>query len=85
MIVPIEKDRYGRTVAEVYVPDKKTSAINLNLEMVRGGYAWHYAQYSDTCTMRDLLIAAEGMAKQEKAGIWSGNPQPPWEWRKANK
>ncbi|WP_229642288.1 thermonuclease family protein [Waterburya agarophytonicola] len=85
MIVPIEKDRYGRTVAEVYVPDRKTSAINLNLEMVRAGYAWHYAQYSDTCTMRDQLIAAEGMAKQEKAGIWTGNPQPPWEFRKANK
>ncbi len=85
LLVPIEKDRYGRTVAEVYLPDRKTSAINLNLEMVRAGYAWHYAQYSDTCTMRDQLIAAEGMAKNEKLGIWKGNPQPPWEWRSANK
>ena len=85
LVVPIEQDRYGRTVAELYVPDRKTSAINLNLEMVRAGYAWHYAQYSDTCTMRDLLIAAEGMAKNEGLGIWSGNPQPPWVWRKSNK
>ena len=85
LVVPIEKDRYGRTVAELYVPDRKNSAINLNLEMVRAGYAWHYAQYSDTCTMRDQLIAAEGMAKNEGIGIWSGNPQPPWEWRRANK
>ncbi len=84
-IVPIEQDRYGRTVAEVYVPDKKTSAINLNLEMVRAGYAWHYAQYSDSCTMRDLLIAAEGMAKNEGIGIWSGNPHPPWEFRRKAK
>lgn len=72
-------------VAEVCVPDRKDSAINLNLEMVRGGYAWHYARYFNTCTMRDLLIAAEGMAKNEGLGIWKGNPQPLWEWRKANK
>jgi len=85
LIVPIEKDRYGRTVAEVYVPDRKTSAINLNLEMVRAGHAWHYAQYSNSCTMRDQLIVAESMAKNEGLGIWNGNPQPPWEWRKANK
>ena len=85
LIVPIEKDRYGRTVAEVYIPDRKTSAINLNLEMVRAGYAWHYAQYSDTCTMRDLLIAAQGMAKNDGIGIWSGNPQPPWEFRRKSK
>ena len=85
LIVPIEKDRYGRTVAEVYVPDRKTSAINLNLEMVRAGYAWHYAQYSDTCTMRDLLVAAEGMAKNEGLGIWNGNPIPPWDYRKSKK
>ena len=85
LIVPIEKDRYERTVAEVYVPDRKDSAINLNLEMVRAGYAWHYAQYSDSCPMRSQLIVAEGMAKNEGLGVWSGSPQPPWEWRKANK
>lgn len=85
LIVPIEKDRYDRTVAEVYVPDRKTSAINLNLEMVRAGYAWHYAQYSDNCPMRDQLIVAEGMAKNEGTGIWSGNPQPLWEWRRKAK
>ena len=85
LLVPIEQDRYGRTVAEVYVQDRKTSAINLNLEMVRAGYAWHYAQYSDSCPIRDELVMAEGMAKHEGAGIWIGNPQPPWEWRKAHK
>jgi endonuclease YncB( thermonuclease family) len=68
-IIPtqIEKDRYGRTVAEVYVQDRKNSAISLNLETVRAGYAWHYAQYFDSCPIQDELIMAEGMAKQEKA------------------
>ena len=85
LIVQIEKDKYERTVAELYVQERKDSPINLNLEMVRAGYAWHYAQYSDTCTIRDQLIVAESMAKNEGIGIWSGNPQPPWEFRrKAN-
>lgn len=85
LLVPIEQDRYERTVAELYVQDRSDSAINLNLEMVRAGYAWHYAQYSDSCPMRDQLIVAEGMAKSEGVGIWNGNPQPPWEWRRTNK
>ena len=85
LIVPIEQDRYGRTVAEAYVPDGKTSAISLNLEMVRSGYAWHYPQYSTTCTIRDQLIAAQGMAQNEGLGIWQGNPQPPWEFRSSTK
>ncbi|WP_036489772.1 hypothetical protein [Myxosarcina sp. GI1] len=30
------------------------------------------------------LIAQE-LAQKEGLGIWNGNPQPPWKWRKANK
>ncbi|MEO0929011.1 MAG: thermonuclease family protein, partial [Cyanobacteria bacterium J06643_13] len=39
LILPIEQDRYKRTVAEVYVKDSPTSVINLNVQMVRDGYA----------------------------------------------
>ena len=39
LLVPVEKDRYGRTVAEVYVKDSKSTIINLNVQMVRDGYA----------------------------------------------
>ena len=49
LLVPIEKDRYQRTVAEVYVQDSKDSAIPLNFQMVRDGYAWHYERYSANC------------------------------------
>ncbi|MGB5635412.1 MAG: thermonuclease family protein, partial [Waterburya sp.] len=85
LLVPIEKDRYGRTVAELYVQDRSDSAINLNLEMVRSGYAWHYGQYSGNCPIRDELIMAEGMAKQEGAGIWNGSHTPPWDYRKSKR
>lgn len=85
MLVPIEKDRYGRTVAEVYVPDSNNTAIHLNMQMLRDGYAWHYAQYSDNCLNPQDFVMAEQLAKDEKLGVWNGNHQKPWEWRKANK
>lgn len=53
VLVPIEKDRYGRTVTEVYVKDSKSTAINLNVQMVRDGYAWHYEKYAGNCPIRD--------------------------------
>ncbi len=85
LLVPIEKDRYGRTVAEVYVQDRKDSAINLNVQMVRDGYAWHYEKYSGKCPIRHEFAVAQELAQKEGLGIWNGNPQPPWEWRQSNK
>src|SRR4051812_23345472 len=37
-----DTDRYGRTVAEVVLPDGRS----LNREMVRAGYAWWYRSYA---------------------------------------
>ncbi|MEE8369267.1 MAG: thermonuclease family protein, partial [Dehalococcoidia bacterium] len=37
-----DTDRYGRLVARVYV-----GTNDVNLELVRAGFAWHYRQYSD--------------------------------------
>jgi endonuclease YncB( thermonuclease family) len=85
LLVPVEKDRYGRTVAEVYVKDSKSTAINLNVQMVRDGYAWHYEKYAGNCPIRNEFAIAQKSAQKEGLGIWNGNPQPPWEWRKANK
>ena len=84
LLVPIEKDKYGRTVAEVYVQDSDDTAVNLNMQMVRDGYAWHYAQYSDNCPTKNELVLAEELARKEGWGVWSGSNIPPWQWRKAN-
>ena len=85
LLVPIEEDRYERVVGELYVQNKKESAIPLNLEMVRSGYAWHYERYSANCPSGEQFAIAQELAQEERLGIWSGNPQPPWEWRKAKK
>ena len=84
-IIPVEKDKQGRTVAEVYAQDSKKTAIHLNLQMVRLGYAWHYPEYSNNCLRPQDFALAEQLAREEDLGVWNGSHQPPWEWRKANK
>jgi endonuclease YncB( thermonuclease family) len=39
-IQPVDKDRYGRTVAEVILPDGRS----LNREMIGQGAAWWYRE-----------------------------------------
>ena len=72
----VEKDRYGRTVAEVILPDGRS----LNQEMVSQGMAWWYRQYAPNDRELSRL---ESEAKAASRGLWSqAKPTPPWEWRK---
>ena len=71
----VDKDRYGRTVAEVSLPDGRS----LNREMVRAGMCWWYRAYAPAD--RDLA-ALEAEAKAAKRGLWSqSGAVPPWDWR----
>jgi endonuclease YncB( thermonuclease family) len=71
----VDIDRYGRTVATVYLDDGR----ELNLEILKAGYAWHYKRYSK----RQDYADAETSARAERLGLWvDKNPTPPWEWRR---
>ena len=77
---PQVKDRYGRTVAEIYV-----GSTNINLQMVRRGAAFTYRQYLKQCD-RDVYLNAESMAKREKQGVWGPyQTQLPWEYRRSRR
>ncbi len=71
-----ERDRYGRTVARVYV-----DGVDVNRKLVESGAAWVYRQYN-----RDQsLLQAEAEAKVAKRGLWAlpeAERMPPWEWRR---
>jgi endonuclease YncB( thermonuclease family) len=74
--VRIEKsgvDRYGRTLAFVFVGD-----LCLNNELLKQGLAWHYIEYNhDTALMK-----LEADARSRKIGLWSiPEPTPPWDFR----
>lgn len=86
-VKPIEKDRYNRTVAELWIPIKPDyeQQIHLNTAMVEAGMAYHYQQYSGNCESAENLGWAEKIARDEKLGVWNGKHQKPWEFRASNK
>ncbi|WP_081716825.1 thermonuclease family protein [Leptolyngbya sp. Heron Island J] len=85
-VVPIEKDRYGRTVADLFVIRPDGSEIHLNSQMVMDGMAYHYKKYSGSCPQPDVLVRAEEIAKERLAGVWAiPNTQYPWNYRKKNR
>lgn len=70
-----DTDRYGRSIGDIILSDGR----NLNREVVRAGYAWHYVKYSDDASLGKL----EAEARKAKRGLWQDkNPMAPWEWRK---
>ena len=86
-LIRVGIDRYGRTIAELFVPalSNPEQEIHLNSAMVEAGYAWHYEQYSDNCPNKYGLEIAENIARDNKVGVYSGSHQEPWLWRKFNK
>ncbi len=57
---------------------------DINLIMVKTGYAWHYKKYQDEQTVeeRTAFNTAEINARSSIIGLWQEpNPAPPWEWR----
>ncbi len=66
-------DQYQRSVARVTLEGEDVS-----LEMIRGGYAWHYAHYS-----RDArYAAAQREARAAQRGLWQDRtPIAPWDYR----
>ena len=60
------KDRYGRILGTVLA-----GSLNVNLQMLRDGFAWHYKRYDKT---REFS-AAEAEARKERRGLWA-DPNP---------
>lgn len=74
-LIAHNKDRYGRTVGTIILPDGR----NLNEELIRNGYAWHYKEYSRDKNLGNL----ETDARRFKRGLWQDkNPVAPWDFRK---
>lgn len=78
----ISRDRYGRTVAELYVGKQ-----SVNLQMIKEGQAVVYRQYLNGCTAtKDQYLQAETQAKQKRLGFWSQlSPVMPWDYRRGKR
>jgi micrococcal nuclease len=72
-LVVTGRDRNRRVIAVVFC-----NRQNINLAMIRTGYAWHYKKYSTDPSFAD----AELQARKKRIGIWKmKNPVAPWEFR----
>jgi endonuclease YncB( thermonuclease family) len=72
VIVPSDTDRYGRTVARVWVDD-----LDVNRELVRRGAVWFESEYAKD----DALFREEQAARAAKKGLWANPHIEPWIWR----
>ena len=71
----LKKDRYGRSIGKVSTSRFK----DVNLEMIKAGYAWHYKEYNDDKT----YASAEVSARKNKKGLWQDkNTVKPQDFRK---
>ena len=67
-------DNFGRLLGRVSV-----GGLDVNLELVRRGLAWHYKRYS----IDPALADAETAARARRAGLWvDPAPVPPWAYRR---
>jgi endonuclease YncB( thermonuclease family) len=76
VILPVDTDRYGRTIAHVWV-----DGAYANRELMKSGAAWFYTEYANG----DCLYWVEQEARGAKRGLWAlpaKTQMEPWEWRK---
>jgi len=69
------KDKYGRILANVFLPDR----TNVNHMLVGEGWCWWYRKYAPgDVELEELEIAA----RRAKRGLWADPHRVlPWEWR----
>jgi endonuclease YncB( thermonuclease family) len=76
VLVPFDTDRYGRTVAYLWIKD-----TYVNREMVKRGAAWFYDEFAADNSLYDV----ENAARDAKRGLWAlplKQRVEPWEWRR---
>jgi len=69
-----KRDRYGRIVGKIWV-----NGVDVCLEQVKAGFAWHYKKYQHEQSPEDqrLYADAEIRARNERLGLWrENNPIP---------
>lgn len=76
-ITMVGKDPYQRILGRVFV-----EKVDVNLELIRLGFAWHYVKYSDDPSLKD----SQATAQKAGLGLWAvSDAVAPWEWRSSLK
>jgi endonuclease YncB( thermonuclease family) len=76
----VDSDRYGRKIGEIFLASNGTEKF-INEEMAKAGMAYSYDKYKN-CPNQIAIQNGEAIAKSQKLGVWSGEFQKPWDYRK---
>lgn len=72
-------DRYSRKIGEIFLGEKF-----INEEMTKSGMAYSYDRYKN-CPNQIAIGNGEAIAQSKKLGVWGGEYQKPWDYRKAKR
>ncbi len=73
----VDVDAHDRAVGVVF-----EGGADINLALVRSGWAWAYRRYLSAPYASEYLDA-ERQARAKRLGLWKQpNPMPPWEFRR---
>ncbi len=78
----IKSDRYGRSVAEVWINSAEFGTELVQSRMISAGMAYGYDRYKSDCPSWEAVASAQEYAKSNRFGVWGGNYQLPWNYRK---
>jgi micrococcal nuclease len=77
-VQPVDVDRYGRVVAEIWTNEGLVQSIQAGL-----GDVCPYEQYKQNCRNWEAVSASAADAKRSRRGVWAdAKPEYPWEWRR---
>ena len=80
----VDTDRYGRSVAEVWIGNNGAKEL-VQSKMILAGMAYPYERYKSDCPSWDAVKASQEYAKSNQIGVWGGEYEVPWNYRKWNK
>ena len=83
IVIGDKKDKYKRLLGVISLDE-----VDVNLEMIKAGAAWHFKKYAKFDQAQDLYLIydeSEHKAKLKKIGLWKEKAISPWLWRKNKK
>jgi endonuclease YncB( thermonuclease family) len=84
-IVPVERDRHSRQVAEVFFSRAGEEETFVQQELLMAGLAYVYPEYVEGCPNGESMRMAEAIAQENQVGVWASEHQRPWEYRRAQR